>query len=80
MISVKCISCSIVYVTLYVAREGDYAERCQTGCSLGNRVSCFTGLSAFDEAGEQQYLNTLIKELRQVTLNEIFLKCNSAHF
>lgn len=52
IIYVNCISCSILYVTPYVAREGDYAERCQTGCSLGNRVFCPTGLSAFKEAGE----------------------------
>lgn len=38
MICVNCISCSILYVTPFVAREGDYAERCQTGCILGNRV------------------------------------------
>lgn len=56
----------------HVAREGDYTERCQTGCSLGNRVFCFTGLSAFDEAGELQYLNRVITELFQVTLNKMF--------
>lgn len=57
----------------YVAREGDYTERCQTGCSLGNRVFCFNGLSAFDEAGELQYLNEDIKESFQVTLNKMLL-------
>lgn len=31
--------------------------------------SCFTGSSAFDEAGELQYLNDVRKELRQATRN-----------
>lgn len=65
IIYVNCISCSILCVTLYVAREGDYTQRCQTGCSLGNRVFCVTGLSTFDEAWELQNLNTVTQSLTQ---------------
>lgn len=34
--------------SLNVAREGDYTEGCQTGCSLGNAVFCVPCLSALN--------------------------------
>lgn len=31
IINVNCVSCSILYVTFYVARKGDYAEGTKQG-------------------------------------------------